>query len=87
MIDRMCPFLTFYHLVNIFHGIFLVQHRKGVVLVRFDISVTQILQTPARTDIVDIIFILRNAVQMIQPQNRDIQSPVHPEILTQLLCL
>lgn len=45
-----------------------------MVLIRFDISVTQILQTHARTDIVDIIFILRNAVQMIQPQNRDIQS-------------
>ena len=74
MIDRMCPFLTFYYLVNIFHGIFLVQHRKGVVLVRFDISVTQILQTHARTDIDDIIFntlgfligyILENLLQKI----------------------
>ena len=45
MIEKMLVFFPFYHLINIFHCIFLIQHGKLMIRTRLDIAVPETLQT------------------------------------------
>jgi len=54
---------------------------------RLDMTVPQTVQAHPGTDIVYILFFFRNAVQVVQTQCYNIQPTVHPEILTDFLCL
>ena len=77
----------FYKLINILYCIIFTEKRKCMFCSCFNMSVAHTVQTHICADIIYIFPLFWNIIEVIQTQSYNIQTSVHPEVLTDVFCL